>query len=144
MYLGGADTTVCALMTFFLAIKLFPEVQKRAQAEIDAVVGTARLPSSADRPRLPYLEAVIKEIHRWHPVTSSAIPHCTSAEDLIRGYIIPRAEICYLTFGGLHMILRYIQSPWNFYGRRICPGRFLADSTLFITLNVDRVLVIVA
>jgi hypothetical protein len=61
MYLGGADTTVCALMTFFLAMTLFPEVQKKAQAEIDTVVGTGRLPSSADRSRSPYIEAVIKK-----------------------------------------------------------------------------------
>ena len=47
---------------------LHPEVQKRAQKEIDDVVGTDRLPTSTDRDRLPYCEAVMKEVFRWHPV----------------------------------------------------------------------------
>ena len=46
----------------------YPEVQKRAQAEIDAVVGTERLPDFGDRFSLPYIEAVYRETLRWHPV----------------------------------------------------------------------------
>lgn len=47
---------------------LFPDIQKRAQAEIDSVVGPDRLPSFADRESLPYVEAVVKEVFRWNPV----------------------------------------------------------------------------
>jgi cytochrome P450 len=47
---------------------LFPDVQKKAQAEIDAVVGTDRLPSFADRDSLPYIEALVKEALRWNVV----------------------------------------------------------------------------
>lgn len=47
---------------------LYPEVQKTAQAELDAVIGSDRLPSFSDRPQLPYLEAVLKEVLRWNPV----------------------------------------------------------------------------
>ena len=47
---------------------LHPEVQKKAQAEIDAVVGPDRLPTFADRPNLPYIDALVKEILRWNPV----------------------------------------------------------------------------
>ena len=50
-----------------LAMVQHPEVQKRAQAEIDAVVGTERLPDFGDRPSLPYIEAVYRETLRWHP-----------------------------------------------------------------------------
>jgi cytochrome P450 len=66
MYLGGADTTVSALMTFFLAMTLFPEVQKQAQEELDRVVGE-RLPVSADRESLPYIRRRIAGIllRRW-------------------------------------------------------------------------------
>ncbi|KAF8897192.1 cytochrome P450 [Infundibulicybe gibba] len=53
LYSGGADTTVSAIYSFFLAITLFPEVAKKAQAEIDAVVGNDRLPTFADRAQLP-------------------------------------------------------------------------------------------
>jgi cytochrome P450 len=47
---------------------LFPDVQKKAQAEIDAVVGPDRLPSLADRASLPYIEALAKEVLRWNVV----------------------------------------------------------------------------
>jgi len=47
---------------------LFPDVQKKAQAEIDAVVGPDRLPSFADRDSLPYTEALVKEVFRWSVV----------------------------------------------------------------------------
>lgn len=47
---------------------LYPEVQKTAQAELDAVIGSDRLPSFSDRPQLPYLEAVLREVLRWNPV----------------------------------------------------------------------------
>lgn len=47
---------------------LFPDIQSRAQAEIDAVVGYDRLPTSADRSSLPYIDALVKEVFRWNPV----------------------------------------------------------------------------
>lgn len=47
---------------------LSPEAQRRAQAEIDAVVGIDRLPSFEDREQLPYVEALVKEVFRFHPV----------------------------------------------------------------------------
>ena len=48
---------------------LYPEVQKKAQAEIDAVVGSDRFPGFEDRPSLPYINAVVKELMRWNLVT---------------------------------------------------------------------------
>jgi cytochrome P450 len=47
---------------------LNPEVQKRAQAEIDRVVGTDRLPDFGDRVSIPYVEAVLRETMRFHPI----------------------------------------------------------------------------
>lgn len=93
MYLGGADTTVSSLMTFFLAMTLFPEVQIKAQEELDRVIGGSRLPVSADRERLPYIEAIMKETHRWHPVAPMALPHASTKEDVIRGYRIPKGAL---------------------------------------------------
>ena len=48
---------------------VYPEVQRRAQEEIDRVIGSDRLPTFADRGSLPYVEAVAKELLRWNPVT---------------------------------------------------------------------------
>jgi len=47
---------------------LYPDAQKRAQAEVDAVIGTERLPTFEDRSSLPYVDAVLRETLRWHPV----------------------------------------------------------------------------
>jgi cytochrome P450 len=48
---------------------LYPEVQRKAQEEIDKVIGNDRLPTMADQASLPYLGAVVKEVLRWNPVT---------------------------------------------------------------------------
>jgi hypothetical protein len=60
--------TVAAITQLFLALVLYPQVQKRAQAELDAVVGRDRLPTFSDRPRLPYIEAICREVLRWQVV----------------------------------------------------------------------------
>jgi cytochrome P450 len=54
---------------FLVAMLLHPDIQKRAQAELDSVTGRERLPTFDDRPRLPFVDAVCKEILRWHPIT---------------------------------------------------------------------------
>lgn len=51
---------------------LYPEVAQKAQAEIDAVVGQDRLPSFADRERLPYINALVLEVMRWYSVTPTS------------------------------------------------------------------------
>lgn len=60
--------TVAAVYAFFKAMLLFPDVQRKAQAEIDANVGIDRLPRSDDRERLPYMNALVLEVSRWHTV----------------------------------------------------------------------------
>lgn len=156
MYLGGADTTVSALMTFFLAMMLFPEVQTKAREELDRVVGD-NLPVSADRERLPYIWAVVQETHRWHPVAPMAIPHAATKEDVVRGYRIPKGALLLPNnWGFTHDPAtypdpmsfrpeRFIDTAthkaepdpraWTFgYGRRVCPGRYVADNALFLTI----------
>ncbi len=64
---------------------LFPDVQKRVQAELDAVVGRKRLPTFDDRASLPYLEATIKESLRFHPPTPLGIAHRLIEDDVVQG-----------------------------------------------------------
>ena len=63
------------MQTLFLAMALYPEVQKKAQAEIDAVVGQNRLPDFHDRPSLPYINAIVKESSRWNLVVPLGRPY---------------------------------------------------------------------
>ena len=64
---------------------LFPDVQKRIQAELDAVLGRKRLPTFEDRASLPYLEATIKESLRFHPPTPLGIAHRVVEDDVVQG-----------------------------------------------------------
>jgi cytochrome P450 len=73
-YLGGSDTTVGAIISFFLAMLVYPEVQAKAHAEVDRVVGTDRLPEPADAPDLPYVQSVANECLRWMPVVPIGKP----------------------------------------------------------------------
>jgi cytochrome P450 len=59
---------VSSIYSFFLAMTLFPEVMKKGQAEIDTIIGNDRLPDFSDRENLPYIDAMAKEVFRWHSV----------------------------------------------------------------------------
>lgn len=52
---------VGTLWSFVLAMLIHPEVQRTAQAEIDRVIGSGRLPEYGDKDALPYVTAVMKE-----------------------------------------------------------------------------------
>ncbi|KDQ62053.1 hypothetical protein JAAARDRAFT_122537 [Jaapia argillacea MUCL 33604] len=157
LYAGGSDTTVSAIYTFFLAMTLFPDIQKKAQDELDAVVGTDRLPVFGDREHLPYVEALVKEVFRWHPVAPLGVPHRLMEDDVHNGYLIPKGSIVIpniwnilhnpdayknpMTFGPE----RFLPTPGNTaepdprtycfgFGRRSFPeGLNLADASVFMT-----------
>lgn len=77
----------------FLAMALYPEVQKKAQAELDAVVGPDRLPNFEDRDSLVYIAAIIKESLRWFNVTPLGISHRSVEDDVVSGYFVPAGSI---------------------------------------------------
>ncbi|KAF8600464.1 cytochrome P450 [Ceratobasidium sp. AG-I] len=87
LYAGGADTTVSVVETFFLAMALYPEVQKRAREEVDRVClvdsdgNPTRLPSIDDRASLPYTWAIYQECLRWGVVTPCQY-HVARDEDM--------------------------------------------------------------
>ena len=58
-----------ALRYFILAMVLYPEAMRNAQKELDDVVGRDRLPTFEDQAKLPYVQAVVKEVLRWGVVT---------------------------------------------------------------------------
>ena len=99
---------------------LYPEVQKKAQAEIDTVVGPKRLPDFHDRPSLPYINAVVKESSRWNLISplgmpfviminatilmdSEGVPHMSTNDDEYNGFYIPKGTVM---IGNAWLVLR--------------------------------------
>jgi cytochrome P450 len=98
------------LNNFVLLMTLHPDIQEKAREEVDMVVGHDRFPSFNDKQYMPYLSAVLKEVFRsvhdthllaatdrkchriisWQPVGPTGVPHCTTKDDVYRGYYIPK------------------------------------------------------
>ncbi|KAJ6511703.1 cytochrome P450 [Mycena vulgaris] len=139
------------------SVGLYSDVQKKAQEELDTVVGRDRLPSFQDRANLPYLNAIITEVYRWNPVGPLALPHRSTQDDVYNGFHIPAGSIVFAnSWGILHdsslypspdefIPERFMRDPLSAegtnpdprrfafgYGRRGCPGQDLADDSLFI------------
>ncbi|KAI9435590.1 cytochrome P450 [Lactarius indigo] len=150
--------TFIAISSLFLALILYPEVQRRAQAELDSVISRDRLPTYDDKSRLPYIEAMCKEIMRWHVVVPLGVPHSLTDDDFYKGYLIPKVAVqkvlrligrAVLHDPGLYLDPeafnpnRFLNEDGTFRddpmislafgaGRRICPGRHLVDAIVFV------------
>ncbi|KAF8840012.1 cytochrome P450 [Paxillus ammoniavirescens] len=138
--------TVSSLAVFILAMVRYPEAQRRAQAEIDAVVANDRLPTFEDRPYMPFLEAMLREVLRWHPVAPLGLPRPAREAGSFEGYRIPKGRA--MTHDDVRYTDPYDFKPERFldsdgtlnqdtvsyvfgFGRRICPGRHFADASLW-------------
>ncbi|KAK0235585.1 cytochrome P450 [Armillaria nabsnona] len=152
---AALNTTVAVLNGFVLAMVLHPKVFKKAQSEIDTVIGTNRLPSFDDMASLPYLDAVIRELHRWGGAKTLAIPHKLMQDDMYEGCLLPGGAI---VIPNLYAMLRACPNPDRFlperyidnislgevpadlrdlvfgFGRRRCPGEHLANRSVYIAL----------
>ncbi|KAF8665749.1 hypothetical protein AX16_000197 [Volvariella volvacea WC 439] len=122
LYSGAADTTVSAIYSFFLAMTLYPTVARKAQAEIDAVVGNERLPGFGDRESLPYVSALVKEVFRWNTVVPLAIPHRAMQDDIHDGYFIPKGSLVIPNIWKLTHDPKVYRDPFVFD-----PDRFIAS-----------------
>ncbi|PIL23560.1 cytochrome P450 [Ganoderma sinense ZZ0214-1] len=144
------------LTTFFLAMTIHPDVRRRGQAELDAVVGPDRLPAFSDRQSLPYVTAIVKECLRWHSVLPLGIPHRAIHEDEYNGWRIPAGTILlanawamsrdsavypdpdkfvperFLKDGAIDPTVRDTLKYQLGFGRRICPGLHFSSEALFI------------
>ncbi|UZJ53632.1 hypothetical protein CBS101457_002952 [Exobasidium rhododendri] len=155
LYEAGSDTTTMALEVFTMAVVCNPEVMKRAQKEIDEVVGRQRIPTFEDQDHLPYVQALIKEVLRWRPVTAGGIPHLVTEDDEYNGYFIPKGSIIIPNHWAMHRDPVLFPEPDRFnperwlsdpdlkhnafgFGRRQCAGQHIAKNSLFI--NVSRLL----
>ncbi|KAH0583192.1 hypothetical protein H2248_011075 [Termitomyces sp. 'cryptogamus'] len=157
---AGFGTTSASLETFILIMLHFPDTMRKAQAELDRVVGSDRMPEYYDKESLPYTNALIKETMRWRPVAAfGAAPHAVTVDDEYRGMFIPKGATLYANIFGIMHDPEMFPSPDDFrperfletqdprlqtfdlpfgFGRRICPGMHLARNSIFI--NIARML----
>ncbi|EIW84343.1 cytochrome P450 [Coniophora puteana RWD-64-598 SS2] len=152
-FVGGVETSASVLQSLVIALLLYPDVQRRAQADIDAVVGKDRLPNFEDRPLLPYIDAMIRETMRWAPVLPLALSHAVMEDDEYEGYSIPKGTTVVANIWAISRDSGRYPEPetfrperfiakdgklsddtvkWSFgWGRRICPGRYLAQNAVW-------------
>ncbi|KAF8880418.1 cytochrome P450 [Infundibulicybe gibba] len=165
-YGAGADTTASSVGTFFYAMATNPGAQRKAQEEIDAVIGNDRLPELRDRPSLPYVEAVYREVMRWRPVLPLGFPHTSTDDDVYKGFSIPKGSTIIPNIWAMTHDEKVYKDPDSFqperyfedgklnnddtvlafgFGRRACVGRHLASSSVWLamasvlaTLNIGK------
>ncbi|KAF8331664.1 cytochrome P450, partial [Cantharellus anzutake] len=161
LYAAGIESTATVINAFLISMMLFPAVQRKAQEELDSVLGTSarnevlRLPTFDDQSRLPYLEALIKEVYRWHPATPMGPGHAPIHDDVFEGYFIPEDSFIMANQWGMSRDGNYYPDPEEFrperhlgktpalnpreisfgFGRRKCVGSHFADAVIFITVS---------
>jgi cytochrome P450 len=89
--IAGALTIAAPMQTFCLAMSHYPQYLPMLQEEIDRVCGD-RLPVAEDRPNMPMLRAIIRELIRWRPPVPTGIPHYLTQDDEYDGFHIPKGS----------------------------------------------------
>lgn len=157
---AGSETTSSAIGVVMLCLMAFPDVQRKAQEEVDREVGRDRLPKFEDLAHLPYIKALVKETFRWRPVAAGGFAHRCVVDDVYKGYRIPKASIIVPNHWALHRDPTIYPDPEAFrperfltadgktevnttlsretghhtfgFGRRICPGQHVATRSVQI------------
>ncbi|KAJ3555333.1 hypothetical protein NM688_g2635 [Phlebia brevispora] len=159
-YGAAVETTYATICWFILAMAIYPQVQEKAQRELDHVIGRNRLPEYEDLDSLPYIQALVLESLRWIPNIPMGVPHRVLEEDEYRGYRIPKGStmipniwaMCHEEADYPNPYVfdpeRFLTKDWRInpevrdpstfvfgFGRRICAGRYFAKQSLFLTIS---------
>ncbi|XP_004484588.1 cytochrome P450 2J2-like [Dasypus novemcinctus] len=153
LFFAGTETTSTTLRWALLYLTVNPEIQEKVQAEIDRVIGPSHQPTTADRERLPYTNAVIHEVQRMANIIPFNVPREVSADTTVAGYYLPKGTMILTNLTALHRdpaewATPDVFNPEHFLengqfkkresflpfsiGKRACPGEQLARSELFI------------
>ncbi|XP_057647823.1 cytochrome P450 2D20 [Chionomys nivalis] len=154
LFTAGMVTTSTTLSWALLLMILHPDVQSRVQQEIDEVIGQVRHPEMADQARMPYTNAVVHEIQRFADIAPVNLPHMTSRDIEIQGFIIPKGTTLITNLSSVLKDETVWEKPLQFHpehfldaqghfvkheafmpfsaGRRACLGEPLARMELFL------------
>nr|QST15072.1 CYP370C3 protein [Diaphanosoma celebensis] len=154
LYAAGTETTSTSLLWLVLLLATHPEIQEKAQREIDTHVPRDQLPSMEHRPKLNYTEATIRESMRYATIVPLGVFHSTLEDTEFRGYIIPKGTIIFGNAYKIHHDPEHWEKPDEFYpehfldddghltnpeafipfaiGKRACLGESLAKMELFL------------
>jgi len=122
---AGSDTTRVSLGQMIAGAATYPDWVSRARAELDRVCGSnaERLPEWSDRPDLPYITAVVKEIFRWRPnIAEIGAPTSLTQDDEYEGYRFPKDTVFVWNAWAIALNPKEYPDPERFY-----PERFLND-----------------
>lgn len=111
---GGSDTTSSIIIACIHAMTKYPAVLRKAQEQIDAMVGDDRSPVWDDYANLPYIAACVKEAMRWRPVVPLAFPHSLSEDDEVDGMLLPKGSDVFINAFGMQHDEKRFPNPDDF------------------------------
>ncbi|CAM5121996.1 unnamed protein product [Eretmochelys imbricata] len=133
---AGQDTTSTALCWVLLLLLKHPHLQRRLQAELDRVVGRARLPTAEDCGCLPYLEAFIYETLRFSSFVPVTIPHATTADVVLQGFRIPKDTVVFVNQWSVNHDRHKWKDPHLFDPARFLDGEQKLDRDLTCSVMI--------
>ena len=124
----------------FLYIAKHPAVQARVQAELDNVVGRARLPAYSDLKRMPYTQAAIFESQRLSSIAPLGLPHRAVEDTELCGYFIPKDTWIFTNIWHAHHDANIWEKPHTFRPERFlsADGKDLVTPKDFIPFSVGE------
>ncbi|KAH9476426.1 Cytochrome P450 monooxygenase [Psilocybe cubensis] len=115
---GGTESTATTLQSLILCLVKSPASYRKAQEEIDRVVGNGRLPVASDINNLPYIQAILKEIQRLRPAGPTGIPHAATKNLQYGEYIIPKGVPIMINVWGILNDPDLYERPDEFWPER--------------------------
>ena len=124
MVVGGSDTSSNAIEFALAEVMNKPEVMRKAQDELDRVVGKDDIVEESHIHKLPYLHAIMQESLRLHPVLPLLIPHCPSETCTIGGFSVPKGARVFVNVWAVHRDPSIWENPLEFKPERFLNSKF--------------------
>jgi len=124
MVLGGTDTSSNTVEFAMAEVINKPEVMKKAQQELDLVVGRDNILEESHIAKLPYLYTIMKETLRLHPTVPLLVPHCPSKNVTIGGYHVPKGCRVFINVWAIHKDPAIWANPLEFNPDRFSNGQY--------------------